>query len=258
MQYSLRLVSIFAASAAIFGCGLAPERPAPMRNWDATVSVIRNDGSVGCGVVIWEDGLILTNQHVVMGATGISVDPLDGTGALLPASVIATNDSDLALLRVAHRFRNAARIDDAMGVLPGDAIYGVLIYRRTGKTIIRGAVARAHFTMATSGHKVKPRGRQPILSPTYDILLVDYLAGSGSSGSGVYRESDGVLIGINSVSIAATESDFEKIVLRGVAPGYKIIRFLDNLKMPYHPARAPKPATSRKRWFTSSAEFPGS
>lgn len=256
MRYALRFVPIFAASAAILGCGLAPVRPAPVRNWDATVSITRNDGGFGCGVVIWEDGLILTNQHVVMGATDISVNPMDGTGALLPASVIATNDSDLALLRVAHHFRNTVRIDDAMGVLPGDDIYGVLIYSRIGKSVIKGTVASTHFTPATSGSKVKPRGRQPRLSLLYDILIVDYLAGSGSSGSGVYREGDGALIGINSISIAATESEFEKVVLRGIAPGYKIVRFLDLLKAPYHPAGTSKRTTHRKKWLTSSTEFP--
>src|SRR5262245_48380586 len=53
----------------------------------------------GSGVVISSDGHVLTNSHVIHGATGLTVSSTDGR--LFPASVLGDDPAtDLALIRV--------------------------------------------------------------------------------------------------------------------------------------------------------------
>lgn len=56
------------------------------------------ESGVGTGVVVHEDGMILTNLHVVWGATRLTVTFADGTES--PARVVATQpNNDLAVLK---------------------------------------------------------------------------------------------------------------------------------------------------------------
>ncbi|MEK7516904.1 MAG: serine protease [Patescibacteria group bacterium] len=248
MRSVLRILGLVLTFAAI-GCAPTPETPELPRNWLATVKVkvtLEIDGEAAvasaCGVVIWEDGLVLTNKHVVNDAKTIAVMH-ESAKSDLPATVIATSDADLALLRVAHRFPTAARIADAKDAKPGDPLYGVTVYGRVGKIVIRGAIARTHFTLGLgeSSEELKAAARRLDLDgDDVDVLLVDYAGSVGSSGSGLYRKRDDALIGINSFSLLAAGSASESIFLRGVIPGYKIIKFLDTAKVPYHPARTKK------------------
>jgi len=56
-------------------------------------------GGAGSGVILTEDGYIITNKHVIDGATSITVRSYDGMQ--YPASVIGSDSqSDLAVLKV--------------------------------------------------------------------------------------------------------------------------------------------------------------
>src|SRR5213594_477315 len=65
----------------------------------------------GSGVVMSEDGLILTNAHVVAGSTRVEIATVDGRN--LAASVVSVDKaSDLALLRASGgRFRSVGFAD---------------------------------------------------------------------------------------------------------------------------------------------------
>src|SRR5262245_61055108 len=78
----------------------------------------------GSGVVISEDGLILTNAHVVAGGTRVDIATADGREM---GAVVASLDeaSDLALLRAAGgRFRSIS-LSDACLPSPGTPLFVV-------------------------------------------------------------------------------------------------------------------------------------
>jgi len=81
----------------------------------------------GSGFVVTREGLIVTNAHVVEGATAVTVKV--GDGATLPASVVGRDAStDLALLRVADRDGETfapLRLADSSKLEVGDATYAI-------------------------------------------------------------------------------------------------------------------------------------
>jgi S1-C subfamily serine protease len=86
----------------------------------------QNAIGVGTGIVLSPDGEVLTNNHVVEGATGISGTNL-GTGRTFPIDVIGydrTHDIALVQLRGASGLPTAA-IGDSNTVAVGDPIVGI-------------------------------------------------------------------------------------------------------------------------------------
>src|SRR6267378_1755237 len=76
----------------------------------------------GSGVVVSEDGLILTNAHVVAGATSVDIATADGRE--MGASVVSLDEaSDLALLKTSGgRFRSVLFSEDGLPA-PGTRLY---------------------------------------------------------------------------------------------------------------------------------------
>jgi putative serine protease PepD len=96
-----------------------------------SVAFVRARGAqgeaTGSGFVVSKDGLIVTNAHVVEGATAVSVAV--GGGATLPAPVVGRDEStDLALLRV-HGAGGASftplPLADSSRLHVGDATYAI-------------------------------------------------------------------------------------------------------------------------------------
>ncbi len=83
--------------------------------------------ATGSGFVVSKDGLIVTNAHVVEGATAVSVKV--GGGATLPATVAGRDEStDLALLRVRDaggRTFTPLALADSSKLRVGDAVYAL-------------------------------------------------------------------------------------------------------------------------------------
>jgi S1-C subfamily serine protease len=102
---------------------------------------IEGDGVYGSGVLIAPDeGLVLTNWHVVDGMNAPRVTFEDGLTA--PARLVEFDRAlDLALLKVPPQRRVAPVWSDLASVRPGDEVFAVGCPRHLAFTVSRGIVS---------------------------------------------------------------------------------------------------------------------
>src|ERR1044072_1468485 len=98
--------------------------------------------ATGTGFVVSEEGLIVTNAHVVEGATAIDVKV--GDGATHPATVVGRDAStDLALLRIDAAGEDLVplRLADSRAVDVGDEVYAIGNPYGLDRTLTSGVVS---------------------------------------------------------------------------------------------------------------------
>jgi serine protease Do len=141
----------------------------------------------GSGFLIDADGTIVTNNHVVRGATNVSVTLDDGT--VLPAKVIGTDKaSDLAVLRVKSNHKLPfINLGDSNEAQPGAWVIAVGNPFGLGGTVTAGIVSA--------------RGRD-IGEGSYDSFIqIDAPINQGNSGGPLFTQ-DGKVVGVNSAIIS--------------------------------------------------------
>jgi S1-C subfamily serine protease len=92
-----------------------------------TPSQRRQVGALGSGFVIDKQGDIVTNQHVVAGASSIRVG-FSGGGASYPAKIVGADPStDIAVVRVhvSPSVLHPLVFDDSSAVAVGDSVYAI-------------------------------------------------------------------------------------------------------------------------------------
>ena len=147
----------------------------------------------GSGVIISPDGLVLTNNHVIEGASGIDLGLADGR--TFKARVVGRDaDSDLAVLRgETTETLPAATLANSKSVRPGQisiAIGNPLGFQSTVTAGIVSAVGRS--LRAQNGRLIG------------DVIQTDAALNPGSSG-GPLVNSAGRVIGINTAMIAGAQ-----------------------------------------------------
>ncbi len=141
------------------------------------------DSSLGSGVIVSEQGLILTNDHVVASADEIEI--LLSDGRKLPAKVVGTDpETDLAVIKVeadklpSITFAATDKLDVGDIVLAIGNPFGV------GQTVTQGIVSAL--------------GRNHLGINTFEnFIQTDASINPGNSG-GALIDSEGNLVGINS------------------------------------------------------------
>ncbi len=137
---------------------------------------------LGSGVIIESDGYVLTNNHVVDGASSIDVTLSDGRR--LKGKVIGTDSkTDLALLKVAADNLPTLPLNDSTATEVGDLVFAIGNPFGVGQTVTMGIVS------ATS------RGNLGI-EDYEDFIQTDAAINPGNSG-GALINAHGQLVGIN-------------------------------------------------------------
>jgi serine protease DegQ len=138
--------------------------------------------SLGSGVVVAAQGYILTNNHVVDGASEIAV-MLPG-GRVAAARVLGTDpDTDLAVLKVAATDLQPITFADPGSVQVGDVVLAVGDPFGVGQTVTQGIVSAT--------------GRNRLGINTFEnFIQTDAAINPGNSG-GALVDVDGNLVGIN-------------------------------------------------------------
>ncbi len=141
---------------------------------------------IGTGMIINEDGYILTNNHVVAGATQIQV--ILSNESQYQAKIIGTDPkTDLAVIKVTTKEKLPhVTFGDSDTVQVGEWVVAIGHPRGLDQTVTQGIISAKH--------------RQGISDPsTYqDFLQTDAAINPGNSG-GPLLNLDGQVIGVNSI-----------------------------------------------------------
>jgi putative serine protease PepD len=150
--------------------------------------------ATGSGFVISGDGLIVTNEHVVDGATQVQVK-IGTSGKAQPAKVVGADASrDLALLKVDASGLKTLPLGDSSKVSVGDPTYAIGNPYGLDHTLTTGIVsALGRDLQSPNGSKIS------------GAIQTDAAINPGNSG-GPLLNADGQVIGVNSQIVSGGSS----------------------------------------------------
>lgn len=136
----------------------------------------------GSGVIMSEDGYIITNNHVIEGANTIQVTTSDGQS--YSATLVGTDPStDLAVIKIDANGLTAATFGDSDALEVGDAVIAIgNPLGSLGGTTTKGIISALDREITIDGE-------------TMTLLQTDAAINPGNSGGGLF-DANGNLIGI--------------------------------------------------------------
>lgn len=145
--------------------------------------------NLGSGVIVSQDGYILTNHHVIEAADEIQVALADGQ--TMDAKVVGTDpETDLAVLKVDHKALHAIAFAKPESLHVGDVVLAIGNPFGVGQTVTMGivsALGRSHLGINTFENYIQ----------------TDAAINPGNSG-GALVDSGGSLVGVNTAIFSRT------------------------------------------------------
>jgi serine protease Do len=177
----------------------------------------------GSGWIIDEDGLIVTNNHVVEGADSVTVILADGR-TFTAQTVFTDSLSDLAVVKVNATNLPAARVGNSDALRVGDWVVAIGNSLGLGISATKGIVSAKGVSISVSEGQTLD-----------DLIQTDAAINPGNSGGPLVNMA-GEVIGINSVKIAQvgvegmgyaiSSNSARPIVQQLVQKGYVVRPFL--------------------------------
>lgn len=151
------------------------------------------ESGAGSGVIISQDGYLITNHHVVSGATQISVRLSDGTE--YEAAVIGSDSkTDVAVLKIEAEGLPPAVVGDSDSLRVGEFVLAVgNPLGRLGGTVTDGIISALDRDVTVNNQSMQ-------------LLQMNAAVSPGNSGGGLFN-ARGELIGI--VNAKSSDSDAE-------------------------------------------------
>jgi serine protease DegQ len=144
----------------------------------------RTATSLGSGVIVTKDGLILTNNHVIEGADEIAVQVSTGNKRATAKVIGADPDTDLAVIKAESDNLSPITFGDSERIQVGDFVLAIGDPFGVGQTVTMGIVS------ATGRNRLG-------INPIENFIQTDAPINPGNSG-GALVDVRGELIGINS------------------------------------------------------------
>ncbi len=142
----------------------------------------RVETSLGSGVIMSEQGYILTNHHVIQGADAIQVSLQDGR--MMQAKVVGSDpETDVAVLKIDLKKLPVMTLGHSDNLRVGDVVLAIGNPFGVGQTVTMGIVSAT--------------GRNKLGINTFEnFIQTDAAINPGNSG-GALIDADGNLVGIN-------------------------------------------------------------
>jgi len=144
--------------------------------------------AAGSGVIMDNEGYIITNNHVVEGASNIQVELVDGTK--YSASIVGTDPlTDLAVIRAETGGLPYASLGSSDDLVVGEWVVAIGNALGEGISATEGIVSRLNVSITVGGNTLR------------DLIQTTAAVNPGNSG-GPLSNMAGEVIGINSVKVA--------------------------------------------------------
>src|SRR3712207_3173415 len=144
--------------------------------------------SSGSGIIFKSDGYIVTNYHVIAGASTVTVKL--ASGQVLPAKLIGDDKrSDLAVIKINANNLPTAKFGDSSKIRVGDLAIAIgnPLGEEFAGSVTSGIISAVNRTMEYKG-------------AVYRVLQTDAAINPGNSGGALCNEN-GEVIGINSLKL---------------------------------------------------------
>ena len=172
-----------------------------------TTGVLRGGSSsvegAGTGMILTSDGEVLTNNHVIAGATSVTVTLFGQTNAL-PARVIGTDPTqDLALVQIENEHGlPTVLLGDSNQALVGDNVLAIgnALALSGGLTVTEGIVSSKNRSLTATSETT---GKSENLT---GLIQTSAAINSGNSG-GPLVNSSGQVIGMNTAVAESTQGN---------------------------------------------------
>ena len=162
------------------------------------VNVEAIEESLGSGVIYRKDGYIITNNHVVEGASEMNVAFADGTTER--ANVVGRDpDTEIAVIRVDRDDLPAAKFDDSDNLVTGQLAVAIGSPSGFESTVTSGVISGL-------GREFPPELTGGVVERSLvDLIQTDAAISPGNSG-GALVNRDGEIIGINVAYLPPAET----------------------------------------------------
>ena len=187
----------------------------------------------GSGIIISEDGYILTNNHVVSSASSSSYYSLGEASKIsvylyndstaYEASIVGTDEeTDLAVIKIDKTGLTVAELGDSDSVAVGEFAMAVGNPLGMQSSITAGVISGVNREVTDSDGK------------TFTVIQTDAAINSGNSG-GALVNSQGQVIGINTLKVSATgvEGMGFAIPINSAKPIYEDLIQYNKVRRPY-------------------------
>ncbi len=146
----------------------------------------------GSGVIISEDGYIITNHHVIDGSNNVTVTLRDGQKSYTAAVIGSDEENDIALLKVDAKDLKPATFGDSSNLAVGDYVIAIgNPLGELGGTVTDGIISALAREVTIEDNNMTLLQTNAQISP-------------GNSGGGLFN-ANGELVGIMNAKDSATE-----------------------------------------------------